>query len=211
VKTAGRINCIDKLTGINQIVVGTSRGHLEIFNYESNCDRESQIHGAHRDQVTGISASPTKEKCWVTSSSDLNCVLWDNKKASPALFLLKHHRNRLTDVKWLSENLILASDSSGSVNLIDPRHPKVVIRSQKVADRSINSLIFDKSMKRFGVISDSPVLKIYQIATDGEFKLVHEHSARPHLLYSMAWDTKEENSCYVVGDKKYAKKISWSI
>lgn len=205
--TKGQITSLEHLTVTNQIIVGTLKGHLEIFNYKMGLDLDSQIITAHTSEVTGISSHPSKEKCWVTSSSDCTCVLWDKSQTSPASFLLKNHRNRLTCVKWLSENLIMAGDSCGKINLIDPRNPKVIVSQQKVADRSINTLTFTKNMKTFGVISETPELKIYQI-NDGELKIIHEHSARPYILYSMVWDPKEENTCYVVGDKKYAKKIT---
>lgn len=208
-KTKGAVTCLDKVTGSNQVVVGTKKGHLEIFNYDSNLDCETQITRAHAEEVTGISSHPSKDKCWATSSSDHSCVLWDKNQTLPASFLIRAHRDRLTDVKWISENLILVSDSSGNVNLIDSRNPKVIISRQKVADRIINELILSKDKKKFGVISESPVMKIYQIDGDEQFKLIHEHSARPYILYSMVWDVKDENTCYVVGDKKYAKKITF--
>lgn len=208
--TRDQITALEHLTVTNQIIAGTAKGHLEIFSYEKCVlATVSQIMKAHTCEVTGISSHPSKEKCWVTSSSDLSCVLWDNNQTLPASFLLRNHRDRLTGVKWLAENLILTSDSSGFINLIDPRNPKVIISQQKVADRSIHTLKFSKNLKTFGVISESPVFKIYQIDTDGKLKLIHEHSSRPYILYAMVWDTKEENTCYVVGDKKYAKKVTW--
>lgn len=206
-KAKNQISCLEILPLTDQVIVGTSKGHLELFNYNNNLDLGSQIMNAHFDEITGISTHPSKDKSWVTSSSDNSCVLWDNKQTSPATFLLKHNRNRPTDVKWLKENLILASDASGFVTLIDPRNPKDDLERHQVAERSINELKFDKTMTKFAVISASPKLKIYQIDSIGQFKLVHEHSARPNILYSMAWDPKEENTCYVVGDNKYAQKI----
>ena len=207
---SGKVECFEELIGSNQLIVGTSKGNLYFLYYLSNFDYNSEIAHAHADEITGISTHSSREKCWITSSSDHSCAVWDKSKALPASYFLPNHDSRLTDVKWINENLILLSDSSGHLLTMDLRKPKVIMTKQKVANRIINTLTFaKKNEKIFGVISESPVLKIFEIDVKGELSLVHEHCAETSIIYSMAWDEKSENECYVVGDRKYARKVKW--
>jgi hypothetical protein len=135
-------------------------------------------------------------------------VLWDKKAIKPATFLLKKFQDCLTDAKWLSDNLILLADASGLLTVLDPRNTKVIVNQQTVSNRSIHTLKFAKDSKTFGVLSDTPIAKIFEIDDAGNFKFIHEHNAHPKILYSMAWSCKEEKTYYVVGENKYAKKIT---
>lgn len=37
--------------------------------------------------------------------------------------------------------------------------------------------------------------------------MVHNHVA-PGMVYAMSWDEKDKNTFYVVGEEKYAAKVS---
>lgn len=208
--TNGSITCLDVFKGSNFIVTGTSKGHIDLFDYNSkNIQQINHYDVAHLSDVTGLSGHPTKDNLWISTSLDKSCVLWDKNAIKPASFLLKNFQDCLTGVEWLSDNLILLTDASGLLTALDPRNSKVMINQQKVSDRSIHTLKFAKNSKTFGILSDTPFAKIYEIDDTGKLKFIHEHNANPNILYSMVWDCKEENSYYVVGENKYAKKITF--
>lgn len=206
--TDGYVKCIELLQGSSSIVTGSSNGHLDIFNYDSTClFLDSHLHYGHTSDINGLSSHPSREKNWVSVSEDRSCMLWDKNEIRPASFLLEDHPIGLTDVIWLADNDIIMSDGEGNLITIDPRNPNVIVTKEKVSKRSISRLEISKNTKTFGVVSDSTVLKVYQF--DGQLECLHELDAHPNMLYGMAWDSKDENSFYVVGENKYAKKVKF--
>lgn len=205
--TDGSIKCIEKLQGSSCIVTGSTSGHLDIFNYDSTClHLDSHIQYGHTSDINGLSSHLSREKCWVSVSEDRSCVLWDKNEIRPASFLLRDHTVGFSDVIWLADNAIIMSDHEGNLITIDPRNPNVIVTQEQVSKRNITRLDVANNKKTFGVIGDSTVLKIYRF--DGKFECIHEMDAHPNLLYGMAWDAKDEKSCYVVGENKFAKKIT---
>jgi WD40 repeat protein len=208
--TDGQIECIDIFNGSSKrIVTGTSKGHIDIFDYDTHGIQQiNHYEYAHLTNVTGLSTHPTKDNLWISTSFDKSCVLWNKNDLRPASFLIKEFQDCLTDVKWIDDNLILLADGCGLLTVLDPRNTKVMLNQQTVSNRSIHTLELAKNSKTFGVLSDNPIAKIFEIDDTGKLKLIHEQSAHPNILYAMAWSCKEEKTYYVVGENKYAKKIT---
>lgn len=207
--TDGEILCIDTLFSSESIVSGTSDGHLDLFDSLTNdLMHSSHIEYGHTSAINGISSHPSQAKCWVSASDDQSCVLWDKNQIPPASFLLKKQPNGFTDIKWASEYLIMACDYGGNLITFDPRKPNAIVYQEQISNRAIHRLQLAKDSKRFGIVSDSPLVKIYELNAEKKFDLVHEHNTFPKIPYSMIFDNKELNTYYVVGEEKYAKKVN---
>lgn len=205
--TYGSVKCIEKLQGSNSIVTGSSNGHLDIFNYDSAClYHASHLPSGHLSEINGLSSHSSSENLWVSVSEDRSCVLWDKNEIRPASFLLADHPVGFSDVIWLADNVIIMSDYSGNLITIDPRNPNVIVTKERVSERNISRLEMANDRNTFGVVSDSSVLKVYRF--DGKLECIHEFDANPVVLYSMAWDSKNENTYYAVGESKFAKKVT---
>lgn len=164
---------------------------------------------AHSLEITGLSSHPSIINNWASSSSDKSLLLWDRRLLNPAMALLSDHRDRLTDVHWLNEETLITCDSAGNLILLDSRKPKMIQQIKEVSNRTINSLCFHQNNSKFGIVSESCRVSIYEITNNKEFELLHEHNARPNTAYSMCWDVNEKlNTFYVVGDNKYAEAIT---
>lgn len=171
----------------------------------------SHIEYGHLSAVNGISSHISKNKCWVSVSDDKNCIMWDRSvpTSQSSLFLMKNYKNGFGDVNWISDNVILSGDYGGNLIVLDPRKPSSIVHEEKVSNRSISQIkVSNNSSKKIGVVSDTTVVKIFNLDTEGKLKLLHEHNANNKLLYSMAWDAKNDKKYYVVGEEKYAKEIT---
>lgn len=203
----GVAKCATKLQDSNRFIIGTSKGHLECYEYSpSDLQLIFNIPYGHTDEILGISSHP-KVSQFVTCSSDKSCTMWDKRQVFPASSLLKHHSDRLTSVNWLNEELIIIGDSCGNLISLDGRNPKNILNQEKVSNRAIKSLNA-KEGKKLGVVSESCVANFYEINENGSPKLIYEHKANPHVIYSMCWSNLKSNTIYIVGDDKYAKEIT---
>lgn len=128
----------------------------------------------------------------------------------PACGILRDYEYQLTAVRWTTQQenneLIMVGDEMGNVLTLDPRSPKKILNTKRVSKRPITKFSFNGTNK-FGVLSKSNISKIFQIDCSGDLKELHKHSA-PGIVYGMCWDELEKNTFYVVGEKKYAKKIT---
>ena len=209
--TDGRVTCLSQFNEKNRLIAGTSKGHFECYEYDT---KElfltfSLPFGLCMD-ITGISAHPSVDLNWASTSHDKSCVLWDRRQLYPTIGLIDNHHDQLTDVKWIKDEILILSDAAGNLMVFDTRNVQVPLSKVNVLNRKINSLNFHKSNKIFGVISDSCNAYIYEIDEKNELKLIHEHNADPNVLNSLCFDVKKPNTYYVVGDGKYAKEVTFS-
>lgn len=202
----GEPTSITVLHDNSRFIVATKRGNFECYENDVNGLIQSfNMPFAHHDEITGVSAHPEIDINWASSSSDKSCLLWDKRKMYPATPLLTNHHDRLTTVHWYDSDTIILCDSSGYLMTFDIKYPNNPICKQKVINRTINSTSFNKNNK-FGVISESKKVLIYEIDDKKEVKLLEE-TIHPVIINSMCWDSIED-AYYVVGDDKYAKKVA---
>jgi WD40 repeat protein len=209
--TDGKVTCISQFYEKNRIIVGTSNGHFECFDHDSKeiFQSFSLSHG-HSAYITGVSAHPSVDLNWVSTSHDKSSLIWDRRQLCPATALIENHHDQLTDVKWIKDEIIILSDIVGNLMLYDIRNAQEPLSKTNVSNKFINSLNFHKSNKMFGVISHSCNAHIYEIDAKNELKLLHEHNAHPNMLYSLCFDVKKPNTFYVVGEEKYAKEVTFT-
>lgn len=207
--TEGYVSNIDVLNSKHKLVAGTNRGHVNIFDYGiSDLTLDHQFSFGHASAITGVSANPSSNKTFVTSSIDKNCVMWDVSKNNVAAFrLLKNYENQLTAVRCApsSENLVLLGDEVGNILSLDPRIPNKILSTKRVTNRAITSIKF-KSSEQFGIIAKNNVAQVFSLSADGGIELKYKHTA-PCMLYSMCWDNQHDSTFYLVGEEKFAEKI----
>lgn len=205
----GRVNCLSLFYENKRLIFGTSTGHFECYEYDTKQIVQSfRLPYGHTSEITGISAHPSVDVNWASTSTDMSSLLWDRRQVHPAIALIDTHHDQLTDVKWLENELIILSDAAGNLMVFDTRNAQNPLSKTKVSNKPINSLNFHKSKKMFGVISESCCAYIYEIDEKNELKLIHEHNAHPNMLYSLCFDVKKPNTYYVVGERKYAKEVT---
>jgi len=210
--THGTPRGIDKFPNENTLVVGTSLGAIQLFSYDL---REiNEIHKyeyAHGEAINSISVNKSANRVWASASADKDCLIWDKAKEKPATGLLVNHKFDLTAVHWTTEEeargLVIIGDEVGNVMTVDLRKPKAIVSELRVANRGVQNFYFNGN-NRFGVITDTSIAKIYDIDASGALNLVHENSDAPALLHSFTWDIKDPNVYYIVGQEKFAKKVT---
>lgn len=100
----------------------------------------------------------------------------------------------------------MIGDEIGNVLTLDPRFPKKILNKTRISNRSITKLSFNGT-KQFGVLSKTNVAHILQPDGSGALEEVHKHSS-PGMIYAMCWDELDRNTFFVVGEEKYAMKVS---
>lgn len=208
--TDGYVSNIAKLNEDTKFVVGTSKGHIDIFEYElSELIKSSSILYGHSSAITGVSSHPTSPKLFTTCSIDKNCLLWDHLHNQKASYLLRNYEHRLTAVKWTTlgdSKLIVLGDEIGNVLSIDKRFPNKILSKKRINNRSITNLCFNGTNK-FGVVSKSNKAMIVEIDGSQNLETKYEHTA-DRLIYDLCWDKTDQKTFYVVGEQRLAETIS---
>lgn len=207
----GYIKTMVKMFGSNELILGTSHGHIDIMEY-GNTELSLVLHTeqAHSDQINCISPSPVMTKSWVSCSDDHSCLLWDKRKFDPASALLEDHDYALKSVYWTKEDenksLVMIGDEIGNLMMIDIRKPCEILTKERLGNRAIRKIAFNGS-NQFGILTSSRSAKIIQITANNEYKLIYEHSESPSILQDLIWDDSIKDTFYVVGQEMYAKKV----
>lgn len=202
---AGYVSNLDRIKNELKFITGSKNGTINVFDF-GGADLSQELQINYRTELTGISSHPFETKTWATSSLDKSCLIWDRSKQPPASYIL-NHENQLTDVNWTSENLMIVGDEMGNFITLDPRAPNKVLQMIRVMNRGI-SQICSRGSNEIGVIGYGNAASILKSDGNGNFTVVYNHFA-PGILYSMCWDTIEERTFYVVGEKQYAEKIKY--
>lgn len=186
-------------------------GHIVIYDFgTSDLTVDHSISYGHSSSVTGISAHSGASTKWVSCSADRSCLMWDKSLIRPACGLLENYEHLLTAVRWTSQEenkeLVVVGDEVGNVLTLDPRNPNKIVNKIRVSNRPITKFSFNNS-KEFGVLSKNRFACILRADDDGELKEVYKHSS-PGIIYAMCWDEVENKTFYVVGEEKYAEKVT---
>lgn len=206
--TEGYVSSIDVLNPGKKLVLGTNRGHINVFDYGiSDLANEMQFSFGHASAITGVSANPTSTKIFATSSIDKSCLMWDTSLTRSASGILRDYENQLTAVRWTTSpgNFILLGDEIGNILTIDPRSPDKILYKKRVTNRAVTSIDLNGS-NQFGIIAKNNVAQVFNIASDGDIELKYKHTA-PCMLYSMCWDNQKDDTFYIVGEERFAEKI----
>lgn len=180
-----------------KLVSSSSDGCIKIWNYAADLHSISTMTFAHTDEITGISASHSKEPLFVSSSLDRSALLWDLRKTRPASALYESHKLGFTAIYWTSKaeanSIVALGDQGGNVYFVDMRQPKSFLHSMKVFDRNIHKLIFNGT--NFAVIGNTNRVKIF----NDKLTLLHESSPSANYLRDVLWDVSKTSACWLVG------------
>lgn len=206
--TDGQCNSLAIFNNDNRFIVGTSRGHFECYSYYShNITKIFTTEYGMSMEITGISPHPEIDANWVSTSSDKSCMMWDKRFLYPAKYLIQKHNERLTDVHWMDLNTVILSDSAGNIMVYDTRNPKESVSKKSVINRVIQSIKFNGT--KFGIVSESSKAMVYEVNAKKEVEFLHQHDVHPRMINDFCWEKYDQDNCYyVVGNRKYAKKLT---
>lgn len=122
---------------------------------------------------------------------------------------MSNYEFQLSTVYWAKQELLMLGDEVGNVLTVDPRVPRKICQQIRVSHRKITD-IRTNAFKQFGIVANNNVVTVLEINKQGELEIIHKHRS-PVMNYAMTWDDRVQNVFYVVGEKKYAKKIRFYL
>jgi WD40 repeat protein len=206
--TNGCVTCFDRLVGENALITGTSNGQIAAYEFHSSrLETSYKLPNAHAYGVTGISSSKDRKNVWISTSYDKNCLIWDKSQLRPASALIENHKCTLMSVVWFSEFSVIVGDANGNLLMVDTRMPKSLLNEYHASNRGIEFICCNEKTDKFGVKGACNEVKIVKVNDSGNFEETHQFSTETKIVYSMCWDSTDDDAFYVVGSEKLAKKL----
>ncbi|KAG5680386.1 hypothetical protein PVAND_009895 [Polypedilum vanderplanki] len=194
-----------------RILVGTKKGSIECYEY-SNSDSIQTLFSflnAHQTEIKGLSAVPNKINQWMSCSS-FEVLYWDKRQIYPARAVLERHNimSGLTSIDCYKDYYFIITDNSGEILVYDIRCSINNVVFQMTINDKIDKVQFNGENKFSMISGNSNKIKFFEINKIQETVQVHEQQTPEHI-YSMCWDKtgNKNDTCYIVGKKKYAKEI----
>jgi WD40 repeat protein len=199
------------LNNESKAITGSSFGTIQMWDYGTGDVKSVQtINYAHPSSVNGISISPTSNQEFVSCSSDKSVLVWDLRAGKPgARAVYEFHEAIFNSVHWGTDlengSMIQAGDMGGRIYSFDLKMPGKIVSVLKVTEgknqRPIRKFVYRGS--DMAVVDHSCVARVYSKTREKPM----EFSGNGPLIYDFLWDKLDENLCYVVGEKRYSKKL----